>query len=98
MVCFEAKCIYGTEADVYHNFQLARPTGISHISATATPRSVVACKVGFFEPTFCQPSMSLKIHSQNQTQLIEIFDQFLFFGKIQLIAFNQQTNFPIAVS
>ena len=37
--------------------------------------------------------MSLIIHSKNQTQLIEIFDPFSFFGKIQFIAFNQQRTF-----
>ena len=31
--------------------------------------------------------------SQNQSQLIETFDSYLFFGKIQLIAFNQQITF-----
>ena len=36
--------------------------------------------------------MSQIIHSKNQSQLIEIFDQFLFFEKIQLIAFDQQTT------
>ena len=48
--------------------------------------------LGFFEPYFCLPSISLIIHSKNQSQLIEIFDRFLFVGKIQLIAFDQQTS------
>ena len=60
------------------------------MSATASMQ--LHAGLGFFEPTVCLPSISLIIYSKNQSQLKEIFDQFLFFGKIQLIAFNQQTT------
>ena len=60
------------------------------MSATASLQ--LHAGLGFFEPTVCLPSISLIIYSKNQSQLKEIFDQFLFFGKIQLIAFNQQTT------
>ena len=55
--------------------------------------SLTASKLEFLEPTFYLPSMSLIIHSKNQSQLIEIFDLFSFFGKRLLISFNQPNSF-----
>ena len=48
--------------------------------------------LGFFKPIFCLLPIKLIIHSKNRSQLIEIFDQVLVFGKMPLIAFNQQTT------
>ena len=52
------------------------------LCATATLLLQLHAKFRFFEPTFWLPLMSLIIHSKNQSQLMEIIDQSLFFGKI----------------
>ena len=69
----------GTEADICHIFQLA----IRIPTYVPLPNHALQLHAGFgfFEPTFGQPSMSLIIHSQNQSHLIEIFDFILIFWK-----------------
>ena len=57
------------------NFQLA-----SYIPLLPHNALQLHAGLGFFEPTYCLPSMSLIIHSNNQSQLIEILihNRFIF--------------------
>ena len=76
MVCFEAKCKWNWNWSSSHF--LINLT-YSYISATASLQ--LHAGLGFFEPTFCLPSISLIIHSKNQSQLIEYFRSIFIFWK-----------------